>query len=147
MPTQNKWDQHWLEVADVFSKLSKDIHTKVGAIIVTPDNRQCSGGYNGFPAGWDDTDPKLWERPTKYDIVIHAEINAIINCPFDTKGCYVYTTITPCHRCMLHMINAGIERVIYGDLYENLSHHEIWSEAVNHFEQVYMFKDGKRTYC
>ena len=143
MPTENKWDKHWLEVAAVVSKLSKDPTTQVGAVIVTPDNRQCSIGYNGFSAGIDET-PEKWERPLKYEYVIHAEKNALMNCPFDTQGCSIYTTITPCHRCLVHLVNAGIKKVVYGEEYANLCHKDIWLEAAELIGNVYQLKDGKR---
>lgn len=146
MPSQNKWDEHWINIAKDFAKLSKDPSTKVGAVIVTPDNRQFSGGYNGFARGIDDIDPSKWERPIKYERVVHAEMNAIIQCPFDTIGCSVYTTITPCHRCLIHLVNAGIKKVVYGDTYANLTHADIWYETAELIYEIYMFKDGKRFY-
>ena len=146
MPSQNKWDKHWLDVAEVFSQLSKDNSTKVGAVLVSTDNRQCSGGYNGFAAGMEDDNPELWERPLKYELVIHAEMNAIMNCPFDTKGCSIYVTHQPCHRCMVHMINAGIKKIVYSKDYTNLGHGDIWRDAAITIgtENVYQFIDGKR---
>ena len=143
MPSQNKWDQHWLDVAHVVSNMSKDPSTQVGAVIVTPDNRQCSIGYNGFSAGVEET-PDKWERPIKYERVIHAEMNAIMNCPFDTNGCSVYTTITPCHRCMVHLVNAGVKKVVYAKEYDNLCHMDIWVESALLIGKVYQLENGKR---
>ncbi len=129
MPSENRWDQHWLEVAQVVSKLSKDKHTKVGCVIVSKDNRHCSIGYNGFAAGIDETDEK-WERPTKYEYVIHSETNSLLNCPFDTVGCSCYITLQPCHRCISNLANAGIEKVVYLKDYPNLCHEDIWKDIV-----------------
>lgn len=120
MPSQQKWDQHWLQVAQVTSKLSKDPSTKVGAVIVKPDNRQISCGYNAFAAGIDETDEMWLDRATKLELVVHAEMNAIINAPFDTKGCFLYCTHQPCHRCMPHIINAGIKRIMFEQIYERI---------------------------
>ena len=78
MPTTDQWNKHWMEVALVTSKLSKDPSTQVGAVVVTQDNRQCSIGYNGFARGIEET-PDKWQRPTKYEYVIHAELNAILS--------------------------------------------------------------------
>ena len=53
MPTQLQWDQTWLQVAKTVSKLSKDPSTKVGSVIVTPDNRHCSfHPATVISAGW-----------------------------------------------------------------------------------------------
>jgi dCMP deaminase len=110
---QPKLDQHFMRIAFLTAhNLSKDPRTKVGAVIVTPDGRQLSTGYNGFPAGAEEL-PQHWETEEKYERVIHAEENAIINAPFDTKGCTLYCTLQPCYKCLGRIINAGIKRVVY----------------------------------
>lgn len=127
MASKKKWNETWMRVALVVAKLSKDPNTQVGAVIVTTDNRQCSVGYNGFAVGIEETEAK-WQRPRKYQYVIHGEINAIMNCPFDTKGCKIYLTHSPCHRCIAHLINAGITEVYYLEDYKNLEYLDIWNE-------------------
>jgi dCMP deaminase len=127
MPIVERWNQHWMKIAQETSKLSKDPSTKVGAVIVTADNRQCSIGYNGFASGVPETE-EMWEnREIKYRYEpIHAEENALLNCPFDTKGCKLYVTHRPCHKCMPRIINSGITHVIYG--VHELKHidEEVW---------------------
>ena len=135
MPTKEQWNSHWIEVAKVTSKLSKDPKTQVGAVVVTPDNRQCSVGYNGFAAGIEET-PQKWERPEKYSWVIHAEENALLNSPFSTRGCTVYVTLQPCHKCIAKLRNAGIKRVIYYSAYNNLERRDIWEETAKLFDEV-----------
>lgn len=135
MPTQREWDENWIRVSKTVAKMSKDPTTKVGSVIVTPDNRQCSIGYNGFAAGIEETEEK-WQRPTKYQYVIHSEMNSIMNCPFDTKGCSLYVTLMPCHRCITHLVNAGIKRVVYEKPYDRLEHIDIWNEAASLFDEV-----------
>jgi dCMP deaminase len=134
MPSQQKWDQHWLQVAQITSELSKDPSTKVGAVIVTPDNRQCSLGYNGFAAGIEETE-EMWNvREIKYELVVHGELNAIINAPFDTRGCFVYCTTQPCHRCMPHLKNAGIKRIVFKEKYPRIQHIELINKYLPHFD-------------
>jgi dCMP deaminase len=140
MPDHNKWNKHWLEVAKVTAKLSKDPSTQVGAVIVTPDNRQCSVGYNGFARGIEETAEK-WARPIKYERVIHAEMNALLNCPFETVGCKLYITHQPCHRCISHVLNSGIVEVYYGIEYENIQHLDIWKEHAKLFKVCVNLKD------
>lgn len=138
MPNQDTWDRHWLKVALVTSELSKDKSTKVGAVIVTPDNRHCSIGYNGFVKGIEETDEK-WQRPTKYQYVQHGELNAILNCPFDTVGCILYCTHQCCHRCLELVIQAGIQRVIYLNEYANLEYKDIWIEHSKLLKEIKKF--------
>ncbi|MCJ8332199.1 MAG: dCMP deaminase family protein [Lentisphaeria bacterium] len=138
---QLKMDKHFLRLAWVTGmNLSKDPRTKVGAIIVTEDTRQVSIGYNGFPSKLKET-PERWEKPLKYDYVIHAELNAIMNCPFDTKGAWLYCTHQPCHRCLEHLVNAGIKRVVYNRVYRSLTHKDIWDEVSNLFDEVLQIDD------
>jgi dCMP deaminase len=135
MPIQHDFDIMFLKMARVPATLSKDPKTKVAALIVTPDNRQISFGYNGFSRGMKE-DAQRWKRPVKYEYVIHAEMNAIMNCPFDTNGTTLYCTYQPCHRCLQHLINAGIRRVVYARPYEQLQFREIWDEAASHFDDI-----------
>jgi deoxycytidylate deaminase len=51
----------YLEMAETFAKLSHASRLKVGAIIVK-DDRIISLGYNGTPAGWDNTCEEVLEH-------------------------------------------------------------------------------------
>lgn len=106
------WDQTWVSMVKIISRRSKDPRTQVGAIAVSPDNRQATTGYNGFPIAIEDT-IKRWESPTKYDFVVHAEENAILNSPVRLDGWTLYVTIPPCKRCAPKIVQAGIRRVVY----------------------------------
>ena len=65
-----------------------------------------------------------------------AELNAIINCPFDTIGCTLYCTHQPCHRCLEMVAQAGISRIVYINKYANLEHQDIWDEHAKLFDEV-----------
>lgn len=135
MPGNYEWDSFWLSLAIQVAALSKDPSTQVGALVVTSDNRQCSLGYNGFPAGVEET-AERWERPEKYEWVIHAEKNAIANCPFDTKGCSLYCTHQPCHACLGFIANAGITKIMYLQPYTNLKRKDVWDELAKQFHTI-----------
>ncbi len=108
----NKWDKNFLELAKTVSTFSKDPSTKVGAVIVDGDNRVISIGYNGFPKGIKD-DHRLDNRDLKYDMVVHAEANALLFANAPTKGCTIYTwPFQPCSRCASLIIQAGVQRVV-----------------------------------
>jgi len=135
MASGTKFDTAFLRIAATAAvSLSKDPTTKVGAVVATPDQRQFSLGYNGFPVGMAET-PQRWERPAKYSRVVHAEINSILNCPFDTKGCTMYCTITPCTQCLHMMRNARIERVVFLRAHRAVETKdmELWKEAASLF--------------
>jgi dCMP deaminase len=50
----NKFDYAHMDVAGVYAKLSSATRLQVGSVVVK-DGRIISIGYNGMPAGWDNT--------------------------------------------------------------------------------------------
>lgn len=106
-----KWDKRFLSMAKHISDWSYDPSTKVGAVIVD-GKRIVSMGYNGFPQGIKD-DQRLLDRATKYKMVVHGEINAIMFAHRDLSGCTLYTyPFMPCSNCAANVIQAGIKRVV-----------------------------------
>lgn len=107
------WDHRFLELCRFISAWSKDPSTKCGAVIVRPDHTIVSLGYNGFPRGIRDTAERLNNRALKYEMVIHAEMSAILSAPESVAGCTLYVTpYPPCARCAVHIIQAKIIKVI-----------------------------------
>ena len=98
------------------AKRSKDPNTQVGACIVDEGNIILSTGYNGFPYGCSD-DSYPWERTgedTKYNYVVHAELNAILNARGkNLKGARLYVDLFPCNECAKAIIQSGISEVVY----------------------------------
>jgi len=110
------WDARWLAQARGVASWSRDPRRKVGCIIVDSDNNQLSGGYNGFPRGIAD-DNRLNDRDLKLKIVVHAEANAVAGAArngHSIKGGTAYITHYPCSQCACLLIQAGIQRVVYG---------------------------------
>lgn len=139
---QKKLDRNFLRIAYMAAiNLSKDPCTRVGAVITSADSRQVSLGYNGFPAGVDES-VERWQRPEKYEWVIHAEMNAVINAPFDTKNCYLYSTHQPCHRCMVHLVNTGIKRIVYYEAKPD-DRPDIFREVAKSFDEVLHFESDE----
>jgi|TARA_B100001964_G_C13890713_1_gene447092 dCMP deaminase len=129
MPKQNDLDKTYLEMAKVWSRLSKAERKKVGCIIVK-DGQIISDGYNGTPAGYDNTceiinegflpqaENKLETKPE----VLHAESNALMKLARSTNssdGSTVYLTMSPCFDCSKLMIQAGIEKLVYSEKYRS----------------------------
>ena len=107
-----KWDRNFLELAQCVSGFSKDPSTQVGAVIVDQNNRIVSIGYNGFPKGIKD-DHRLLDRETKYKMIVHGEMNAIIFAKQALDGCTLYTVpFLSCPNCAAVVIQAGIKRVV-----------------------------------
>ena len=107
------WDQYYMEIAKTVSSRSKDPVTQVGAVLVM-ENRIIGTGYNGFGPGQYEC-PLLWERPHKYDYVVHAEANCLLHSVKAPKGATLYCTMFPCKECAKLISSSGISRVVYLD--------------------------------
>ena len=103
----------FLKLAEQIATFSKDPSTKVGCVLVR-DRRIISTGYNGFPRGISDSFERLHNRENKYEMTVHAEINAVTTAALhgvSTEGATAYVTFQPCSRCAAVLINAGIKAV------------------------------------
>lgn len=108
-----KWDRRFLALAEHIAQWSKDPSTKTGAVIVDPDNRVVSIGYNGFPRGVDDSLERLENREIKYKIIVHCERNALLFAREPVAGYRLYTwPFMSCAPCAAMVIQSGIVEVI-----------------------------------
>jgi deoxycytidylate deaminase len=85
-----KWDRRFLELAKQVSTWSKDPSTQVGAVLVNYLDQVVGMGYNGFPRGVEDSEERLNNRELKYQIVVHAEVNAVIQAGKEADGSTLY---------------------------------------------------------
>ena len=114
------WDTIWIEFADTISKRSSDPSFKVGCCIVSQDNCQVLAiGYNGDHKGGTNVRESLEPGCSGF---IHAEINALIKLDYNNpKRKTLYITLSPCNQCAKAIINGGIDRVVYRDIYRDAS--------------------------
>ena len=126
MPNQKKLDHMYLEMAQSWAKMSHAKRKKVGCLIVK-EGQIISDGYNGTPSGFDNTceqfhpleDYSSNKTITKRE-VLHAESNALMKLAKSTNssiGATVYLTCSPCFDCAKLIIQAGISRVVYNEMY------------------------------
>lgn len=134
----NTWDTRFLDLAFHVAQWSKDPSTKVGAVIVRPDKRIVSLGYNGFPRGVCDHEERYAERAVKYKFVSHAERNALDNVSEDVTGCTLYSTLQPCPECAKSIIQKGIKKVV---TFVDLNRKEMVDEFYNY--SYTMFEESK----
>ena len=104
------WDRRFIQLAYCVRGWSKD-DRPVGAVLVDKDRRVIGTGYNGFPAGINDSEERLLDKQLKRNLMIHAELNCVLNSVSDTAGSTLYITRFPCHECAKIVIQKGIERV------------------------------------
>jgi len=108
------WNDYFMGIARQVATRSKDPSSKVGAIIVSPDNKIIATGFNGWVAGIDES-MMTYDRPLKYYTICHAELNALIFAVLPVKGCKIYTTHGPCENCLKYLLQAGITEIYYED--------------------------------
>ena len=114
------WDETWMGICRAVSQRSPDPAHKVGAIIITDDNTQMLAlGYNGDHAGGSNI--RESDEPGMSGF-LHAEINALIKCDFNTaKRKVMYVTLSPCRMCAKAIVNARIDEVVYAEVYRDTS--------------------------
>ncbi len=114
-------DSKYMGMAWMWAGFSKDPRTQCGAQIVDQYNTPLGSGYNGPPRLIED-DSFSWCRPpkddpdafSKYDVVVHAEINAIYHsCRRDLSSATMYVTAFPCKYCMIDIVKEEIGKVVY----------------------------------
>lgn len=136
------WKTKYLDLAQHFSTWSKDPSSQIGAVTVADDGRVLTQGYNGFPRGIDDTPERLNDRPTKYSLIVHAEMNCIYNAAnmgVSLKGSSLFVYGLPvCDHCSLGIIQAGIKEVFMRPNYAKLSPEWLASfhKTANNFEEA-----------
>jgi len=132
-----KWDKRFLDLAKFVSTWSKDPSTQVGCVITRPDKTVASLGFNGFPRGIEDKPEWLNNREEKYKRVIHGEMNAILNArePLHGYTIYVYPGPISCDRCTVHIIQAGIKRLVGS--YADPVHAERWAASMELSKELY----------
>ena len=104
-------------MASIWAENSYCQRRKVGAIIVK-DQMIISDGYNGTPSGFENICEDEDGRTKPY--VLHAEANAITKVARSNNSsdnATLYVTASPCVECAKLIIQAGIKRVVYNELY------------------------------
>lgn len=110
-------DTRYLRMARIWAENSYCKRRKVGAILVK-DNMIISDGYNGTPSGFDNVCEDGTD--TTFPYVLHAEANAITKVARSnnsSEGSTLYITTSPCMECSKLIIQAGIRRVVFTELY------------------------------
>lgn len=114
---QLQLDKRYLRMAGIWSENSYCVRKKVGALLVK-DKMIISDGFNGTPSGFDNLCES--EDGVTLPYVLHAEANAITKVARSnnsSEGSTLYVSTSPCMECSKLIIQAGIKRVVFSDLY------------------------------
>lgn len=136
---QEVTDKRYLRMARIWAENSYCERRKVGAIIVK-DSMIISDGFNGTPSGFENVCED--ESGSTKPYVLHAEANAITKVARSnnsSQGATLYVTASPCLECSKLIIQAGIKRVVFNELYRLCDGIELLRRAnidVVHIENV-----------
>jgi dCMP deaminase len=115
---KNKLDTVFINTAKQISTLSHCVRSKVGAVLVK-DGNIISFGYNGTPSGMNNS---CEENDVTFPHVIHAECNAILKAAKtgnSVDSSTLYLTLSPCLDCSKLILQSGIKKVVYLNVYRN----------------------------
>jgi dCMP deaminase len=130
MNQRPKWNQYFMDIANLVATRSTCLRRQVGAVIVK-DKQILSTGYNGAPSGMAhciDTgclrEQQKIPSGEKHELcrAIHAEQNAIIQAAkrgVQIDGAEIYCTVQPCSICVKMLLNAGITAAHYSGAYND----------------------------
>lgn len=134
------WDETFMHEVYWWARRSKDPRTKIGAVLVRPEDKDpISHGYNGFARAVNDNEMTRWDRPEKYEWVVHAEENAVLNCARkgqSSKGSIMYTQGVPCTRCTDACVQGGIIEIVV---------HKQWQDYEKRFGWIKWIESAKRS--
>jgi len=108
-----------MQAAYVYANLSYCTRRKVGCVIVK-HNSIIAIGYNGTNPG--EANNCEDENGDTYHYVRHAEDNALrklTRSPNDADGSIAFVTTAPCKPCAGRLVDAGVVKVFYVDVYRN----------------------------
>mgnify|MGYP001030269541 FL=1 len=114
---QEVLDKRYLRMASIWAENSYCQRRRVGALIVK-NQAIISDGYNGTPAGFENICEDTDGHTKPY--VLHAEANAITKLARSNNSgqdATLYITASPCIECAKLIIQTGIRRVVFNELY------------------------------
>lgn len=121
-PQRIGWHDYFMNIARQAATRSTCDRKNVGAVIVR-DRTILSTGYNGSIRGTPHCDEVGHLMEGGHCIAtIHAETNAILQAAkngINISHAEIYTTASPCWNCFKMLVNAGIQRIYYGEFYRD----------------------------
>jgi dCMP deaminase len=134
------WDEYFCQVTRAVASRSTCSRKAVGAVLVK--NRLIlATGYNGAPAGL-----RHCDHTGGGDLLnghcarsAHAEQNAVVQAArhgISIEGATLYCTNNPCVNCAKLLINAGVRRIVYMEVYPDQAAFDMLAEAGIALEQM-----------
>lgn len=132
-PTKDQWA---MQIALVTATRSTCSRRSVGCVLTDSFGHILSTGYNGAAAGLPHCDHNGERGGREYCEAVHAEQNALLQCPDIYKIHTCYVTLSPCPVCMRLLLNTSCKRIIYCEDYEDQTPGDVWRSAGREWIQL-----------
>lgn len=131
-PSKDEW---LLAMAELTSRRATCARRAVGCVLADARGHVLATGYNGRPRGFDHCSEGApcagagapsGERLDECEAV-HAEANALLQCPDVEAIDACYVTVSPCVWCVKLLLNTGCRRIVAGAPYpHDARSKELW---------------------
>ena len=126
-------DLYFLTIVEAVALRASCMRRSVGCVLVDEHYHILSTGYNGPASGLTDCQDGLCAREQAKSGegldscgAIHAEQNALLQCP-NTKSIYTaYVTASPCITCIKLLMNTSCKRIVFLEAYPHPKSEELW---------------------
>ncbi|MHA1973154.1 MAG: deoxycytidylate deaminase [Candidatus Hodarchaeales archaeon] len=116
------WEIYFMNIAKQVATRSTCDRKNIGAVIVR-DKTILSTGYNGSIRGLAHCDEVGHMMENNHCVrTVHAEANAIAQAAkngVSVDKAEIYITASPCWTCFKLLVNAGINKIYYGEFYRD----------------------------
>lgn len=132
-------DTYFMQMASLVASRSTCISRQVGCVLINERNHVLATGYNGSPAGYEhciDTghcyrcEAKSGEDLDNC-VVVHAEVNALLQCRNVYEIAKCYCTTIPCFGCMKLLRSTSCQVIVYEHDYPDPRAKDMWSSDPN----------------
>jgi dCMP deaminase len=144
-------DAYFSELAAVISGRSTCLRKAVGCVLTNERGHIIGTGYNGVAAGLGHCNEghtcKGHDLPPGQDSceAVHAEVNALLQCPDAWAIDTVYVTLSPCIRCTKMLLNTSCKRIVFLENHTGQTGQELWERAGRNWQQYRDYNVIKRS--
>lgn len=128
--------EYFMEMANLVSQRGTCTRRKVGCVLIDINGHVLATGYNGVAKGL----IHCTDEPCKgacyksgegleFCEAIHAEQNALLQCPNVLNIYMAYCTTAPCVHCVKLLLNTTCCTIVSGEEYPHSDSKRLWTKA------------------
>lgn len=129
-------DEYFMAMAYLVSSRGTCKRRRVGCVLVDENLHVIATGYNGVPSGFPHC--RQGHEPCADNMsgealhsckAVHAEQNALIQCPDTDKIYAAYCTASPCVHCMKMLLNTSCGILVFAEEYPHHDALKMWTSS------------------